>query len=48
VISKWDSLDAIRAFAGDAVERAHYRPKALAVLRDPEPFATHDEVLPDA
>jgi heme-degrading monooxygenase HmoA len=48
VISHWDSLDAIRAFASDDVERAHYRPAALAFLVDPEPFATHYEVLPDA
>ncbi len=47
VISHWDSLDAIRGFAGDDVERAHYRPAALAFLVDPEPFATHYEVLPD-
>ena len=45
VISHWKSLDAIRAFAGDDVERAHYRPAALAFLVDPEPFATHYEVL---
>jgi heme-degrading monooxygenase HmoA len=47
VISYWDSLDAIRAFAGDDVERAHYRPGALEFLVDPEPFATHYEVLAD-
>ncbi len=48
VISHWDSLDAIRAFAGDDVERAHYRPAALEFLVDPEPFATHYEMLPDS
>lgn len=46
VLSYWASLDAIRAFAGDDVERAHYRPAALEFLIDPAPFATHYEVLP--
>lgn len=47
VVSRWDSLDAIRAFAGDDVERAHYRPAAREFLIDPDPFATHYEVLSD-
>lgn len=46
VLSYWDSLDAIRAFAGDDIERAHYLPAALDLLIDPAPFATHYEVLP--
>ncbi len=48
VVSHWDSLEAIRAFAGEDAERAHYRPEALEFLVDPEPFATHYEILPDA
>ena len=47
VLSHWESLDAIRAFAGDDAERAHYRPAALAFLVDPEPRAVHFEVLPE-
>jgi heme-degrading monooxygenase HmoA len=46
VLSYWDSPEAIRAFAGDDVERAHYRPAALKFLVDPAPFVTHYEVLP--
>ena len=48
VLSHWDSLEAIRAFAGDDAERAHYRPGALEFLIDPPPFAMHYEVLPDS
>ncbi len=48
VISHWESLEAIRAFAGDDVERAHYRPEALAFLVDPSPFASHFDVLPNS
>lgn len=45
VLSYWDSHEAIRAFAGDDAERAHYRPAALEFLIEPAPFATHYEVL---
>lgn len=45
VLSYWVSHEAIRAFAGDDAERAHYRPAALEFLIDPAPFATHYEVL---
>lgn len=45
VLSYWESYEAIRAFAGDDAERAHYRPAALEFLIDPAPFATHYEVL---
>ena len=48
VISRWSSREAIRAFAGEDEERAHYRPDALQFLIDPAPFATHYEVLLDA
>ena len=48
VLSHWDSLEAIRAFAGDDAERAHYRPGALEYLIDPQPFAMHYEVLPES
>jgi heme-degrading monooxygenase HmoA len=43
--SLWDSLDAIRRFAGDDVERAHYYPEDTAYLLELEPKVTHYEVL---
>lgn len=48
VLSYWDSPEAIRAFAGDDTERAHYRPAALEFLIEPAPFATHYEILPSS
>ena len=48
VISRWRSREAIRAFAGEEEERAHYRPEALQFLVDPAPFAAHYEVVVDA
>jgi heme-degrading monooxygenase HmoA len=44
-ISFWDSLAAIRAFAGDDLERARYYPEDRAYLRELEPRVTHYEVL---
>jgi len=43
--SLWDSLDAIRGFAGDDVERAHYYPEDTVYLLELEPKVTHYEVL---
>jgi heme-degrading monooxygenase HmoA len=45
MISLWDSLGAIRAFAGDDVERARYYPEDAAYLLELEPTVTHYEVL---
>ena len=45
LISLWESLDAIRAFAGDDVERARYYPEDAAFLVELEPCVTHYEVL---
>ena len=45
LISLWESLDAIRAFAGDDVERARYYPEDAAFLVELEPRLTHYEVL---
>ena len=45
LISLWDSLEAIRAFAGDDVERARYYPEDAAYLLEMEPTVTHYEVL---
>ena len=44
-ISFWDSMDAIRTFAGDEVERAHYYAEDRDYLLELEPNVTHYEVL---
>lgn len=44
-ISYWDSWDAIRAFAGDVVEKAHYYDEDRKYLLELEPTVTHYEVL---
>jgi heme-degrading monooxygenase HmoA len=41
----WDSIDAIKQFAGDEYERARYYPEDDDYLLDREPFVTHYEVL---
>src|SRR5215204_6287683 len=41
----WESIDAIRAFAGEQVEQAVVAPAAQAVLRSYEKTVTHYEVL---
>ena len=43
-ISLWESLDAIRAFAGDDVEKARYYPEDRDFLLELEPTVTHYEV----
>ena len=43
-VSFWDSMDAIRAFAGEDVERAHYYPEDRDYLLELEPTVTHYEV----
>jgi heme-degrading monooxygenase HmoA len=45
LMSLWDSLEAIRAFAGDEVERARYYPEDASYLHELEPTVTHYEVL---
>jgi heme-degrading monooxygenase HmoA len=42
--SFWDSLDAIRAFAGRDIERAVYYPKDTEYLLELEPTVAHYEV----
>ncbi len=44
-VTLWDSLAAIRAFAGDDPERAVVEPAARAVLADFDEFARHYEVI---
>jgi heme-degrading monooxygenase HmoA len=44
-ISFWDSLDAIRAFAGPDFERAVYFPEDTAFLLELEPTVVHYDVF---
>jgi len=44
VITFWDSMEAIRRFAGDDPERAVVEPEAQAVLSDYDDFVRHYEV----
>jgi heme-degrading monooxygenase HmoA len=41
----WESIDAIKRFAGDDYERARYYPEDDGFLLEREPFVTHYEVL---
>jgi heme-degrading monooxygenase HmoA len=44
-ISLWESLDAIRRFAGPDYEKAHYYPEDSDYLLDLEPFVLHYDVV---
>ena len=45
LVSFWESLDHIRAFAGEDVEVARYYPEDAEFLIELEPQVTHYEVL---
>ncbi len=45
LISLWDSREAIEAYAGPDIERAHYYSYDLECLVDPEQTVLHYEVL---
>jgi len=45
LISLWDSLHSIRAFAGDEIERSRYYPEDSDYLVELEPAVTLYEVL---
>ena len=45
LISLWDSLESIRAFAGDDMERARYYPEDHDFLLELEPRVTHYDVV---
>ena len=47
VLTRWQSLNAIRAFAGDAPDKAVIEPGAIAVLADYDDFVRHYEVIED-
>lgn len=44
LITLWESMDAIRRFAGDQPERAKYYPDDPAYLLEMTPFVDHYEV----
>lgn len=46
-VSYWESLEAIRRFAGPEPERAVYYPEDRAFLLELEPNVTHYEVVVD-
>lgn len=48
LLTFWDSLEAIKAFAGEDFERARYYPEDDNFLLEREPFVTHYEVLAPA
>ncbi len=48
VISRWQSIDAIKAFAGPKPDRAVVEPGAKAVLEDYDDFVFHYEVALEA
>lgn len=47
VLTRWESMHAVRAFAGDDAERAVVEPDAIAALLDFDPEVRHYEVLED-
>jgi len=47
LITLWESMDAIRAFAGPDPERSVYYPEDDAYLLEKDPTVTHYEVLVD-
>jgi heme-degrading monooxygenase HmoA len=44
-ISLWESVEAIRRFAGEDYEKAHYYPEDHDFLLELEPFVEHYDVL---
>jgi heme-degrading monooxygenase HmoA len=44
LITLWESLDAIQAFAGEDAERARYYPEDAAYLLEMEPHVRHYDV----
>ena len=44
-ISLWESIDAIRIFAGEDYEKAHYYPEDRDFLIELEPYVEHYDVV---
>lgn len=47
LVSFWDSMDAIRRYAGPEPERPHYYPEDRAALLEPLEDVDHYEVIDD-
>jgi len=47
VLTRWQSIDAIRAFAGNAPDKAVVEPSAVATLTDYDDSVRHYEVVED-
>ncbi len=45
LVSLWDSMDAVRAFAGENPDKSVYYPKDSIYLLDMEPLVRHYEVV---
>ena len=45
LLTLWDSIESIRRFAGDDIEKARYYPEDEEYLIELEPHVTHYEVL---
>jgi heme-degrading monooxygenase HmoA len=45
-LTHWESLESIRAFAGDDISRAKYYPEDASYLLEFEPTVEHYEVYP--
>lgn len=45
LVSFWESREAIKAYAGEDIEKARYFPYDRECLLDPEPRVTHYEVV---
>jgi heme-degrading monooxygenase HmoA len=48
VLTQWQSLDAIRAFAGDEIGKAVVEPGAVAALLDFDDFVWHYDAVEEA
>jgi heme-degrading monooxygenase HmoA len=48
VVTMWDSIEAVRQFAGDNPERAVVEPEARAILSDFDDFVRNYEVVHDS
>lgn len=44
-VTRWDSIEAIKAFAGTDYQKARYYPEDAEYLTEMEPFVKHYEVV---
>ena len=45
LLTLWESIESIKEFAGEEIEKAKYYPEDVKFLRELEPNVTHYEVL---